>query len=96
MTESLQAPPFVPLQDVSDTSDRCWSALDEEKDEIMGDFLTYLKDTWIGIVQRRQRRDSLYSFGMHMKVFHKTHPEASVPEHHVPKEEYEDWEQQKM
>ena len=48
LIKCLQAIALVPLQAVSDKFDVLVSALQEERDEILGDFLTYVGVTWIG------------------------------------------------
>ena len=47
---------FVPKEDVIDVFNELMASLDEETDEVLGEFLVYFETTWLGAVQRGRRR----------------------------------------
>ncbi|XP_042210753.1 uncharacterized protein LOC121858377 [Homarus americanus] len=56
IVKSVQALAFVPVSDVTESFNEFVSALDDETDELLSEFLGYFEATWIGVVQRGRRR----------------------------------------
>ena len=51
---------FVPINLVPDAFNALMGSLDDELDQLLEDFLLYFQTTWIGIVQRRRRRNPTF------------------------------------
>ncbi|XP_042212971.1 uncharacterized protein LOC121860023 [Homarus americanus] len=64
IVKSVQALAFVPVSDVAESFNEFVSALDDETDELLSEFLGYFEATWIGVVQRGRRRRPAFELGL--------------------------------
>ncbi|XP_077471395.1 uncharacterized protein LOC144085712 isoform X2 [Stigmatopora argus] len=55
LIKKLRALAFVPKEDVLDVFNELIESLDEETDEVLGEFLVYFETTWLGAVQMGRR-----------------------------------------
>lgn len=64
LIKSIQALAFVPVPQVIESFQALLETIDDETDDVLGDFLTYFETTWIGALQRGRRRRPLFSLEM--------------------------------
>ena len=64
LIKNLTALAFVPKEDVIDVFNKLMASLDEETDEVLGEFLVYFETTWLGAVQRERRRRPCFDISL--------------------------------
>ena len=64
LIKNLTALAFVPKEDIIDVFNELMASLDEETDEVLGEFLVYFETTWLGAVQRGRRRHPCFDISL--------------------------------